>query len=497
MTLGQAQRWVAIGYKADLTSRRTLSSTCRHRCHRLSHRRHDSCGSQITAPCTYSAATAAGGGTSGARSWLGSSLAASFNYGRRRATSTASVAASAPSAATASETTTTTNMSLSAQDLEITVILSSRSSSSSPPSPFRPAATTSEASSSTGSGASTLTIKASHLDPNTGVRRTWSTLRSEQEFSAVGITLRGALRRGSGELVVPPPPGSAPAVFQGYLRRMIDVPLATSVPALYEFLDAPPELTQEPVLHGEIISGDDFGRGRRRFRSADPSKPRTVSSAQRGGDNTPGAAVAGAVVGGLVGGPMGAAIGAVAARAASRRGDGVGDVAKGAGGVADAVIEKAQDIEREYELSSKAKTAAGRAAKVVQKVDTDLAVRKRAKTAATTAVRAAQKAERDFRVRERAGEAAKVAEQTARKAAEAAKKADKDHRLMERAGNALKLVRSKVKSLGLGGGGGVEVWIGAGGGCWSWGEGEGWGCGGIGVLDGGGVRCRGEAGVGV
>ena len=39
---------------------------------------------------------------------------------------------------------------------------------------------------------------------------------------------------------------------------------------------------------------------------------------------------------------MGAAIGAVAARAASRRGDGVGDVAKGAGGVADAVIEKAQ-----------------------------------------------------------------------------------------------------------------------------------------------------------
>lgn len=33
---------------------------------------------------------------------------------------------------------------------------------------------------------------------------------------------------------------------------MIDVPLATSVPALYEFLDAPPELTQEPVLHGEV-----------------------------------------------------------------------------------------------------------------------------------------------------------------------------------------------------------------------------------------------------
>lgn len=44
----------------------------------------------------------------------------------------------------------------------------------------------------------------------------------------------------------------------------------------------------------------------------------------------------------MVGGPLGAAIGAVAARAASKRDDGVGDVAKGAGAVADAAIEKAQ-----------------------------------------------------------------------------------------------------------------------------------------------------------
>lgn len=41
-------------------------------------------------------------------------------------------------------------------------------------------------------------------------------------------------------------------------------------------------------------------------------------------------------------GPLGAAIGAVAARAASKREDGVGDIANGAGAVAEAAIDKAQ-----------------------------------------------------------------------------------------------------------------------------------------------------------
>lgn len=49
-----------------------------------------------------------------------------------------------------------------------------------------------------------------------------------------------------------PPRGSAPAVYQVYLRRLIDIPDATSLPALYEFLDTPAELVQEPVLFGEV-----------------------------------------------------------------------------------------------------------------------------------------------------------------------------------------------------------------------------------------------------
>lgn len=97
-----------------------------------------------------------------------------------------------------------------------------------------------------------------------------------------------------------------------------------------------------------------MGRGgkAKSFRSADPNDPRTASSSYSarnnnlgGGtssSNKSGATVAGAVVGGIMGGPVGAAIGAVAARAASGRDDGVGNVAKGAGAVADAAMLKAQ-----------------------------------------------------------------------------------------------------------------------------------------------------------
>ncbi len=85
------------------------------------------------------------------------------------------------------------------------------------------------------------------------------------------------------------------------------------------------------------------------YRSANPDDPRTASSYPGGnpagggkGKSKSGATVAGAVVGGLVAGPLGAAIGALTVRAASGREDGVGEVAKGAGAVADAAMEKAQ-----------------------------------------------------------------------------------------------------------------------------------------------------------
>ena len=100
-----------------------------------------------------------------------------------------------------------------------------------------------------------------------------------------------------------------------------------------------------------ISSGDDgdndfLKRRGKRFRSADPSAPRSLRMGQTYGpqdemDRRTGAAVAGAVGGWIVGGPVGAAIGAVAVRAASRRKDGVGEVAKGAGAVADAALDKA------------------------------------------------------------------------------------------------------------------------------------------------------------
>ncbi|CBJ27131.1 hypothetical protein Esi_0055_0104 [Ectocarpus siliculosus] len=336
-------------------------------------------------------------------------------------------------------------MSLAAEGLDVWVVSDDG----------RTAATTYSGSSSSGGGGGggtkLLSIQASYVELGTGTRRTWTASRSEKDFFALGVTLMGKLAGSAADAKVPgpPPEGSSPAVFEVYLRRLIDVPVVTSLPALYEFLDAPPDLVQEPVLFGEVVD-DDFGGGRaKRYRSANPDDPRTASSSSAYGNdvdgNKSGATVAGAVVGGLVAGPVGAAIGAMAARAASGREDGVGNVAKGAGAVADAAMEKAQALEREFELSRKAKTAAGKAKQAVQKVDTDYSVRHRAKEAARRTARAAQKTTKDLRVTERAAEAAKATEQAARKAAEAARKADKEHRIRERATNAFRRVRSKVK----------------------------------------------------
>lgn len=99
-----------------------------------------------------------------------------------------------------------------------------------------------------------LTIKASHVDPDTGTRRTWMATRSEKDFFALGVTLMGQLGGSTLERRVPSPPpeGSSPAIYQVYLRRLIGLPDATTLPVLYEFLDTPSELVQEPVLFGEV-----------------------------------------------------------------------------------------------------------------------------------------------------------------------------------------------------------------------------------------------------
>lgn len=74
-------------------------------------------------------------------------------------------------------------------------------------------------------------------------------------------------------------------------------------------------------------------------------------------------------------------------------------------------LKTGRDLEKEFEISRKARRAARNAAQTVRKVDSDLNVRQRAREAAKRAVRAAQKADKDLRVRERASGAAKTAEQ--------------------------------------------------------------------------------------
>lgn len=106
-----------------------------------------------------------------------------------------------------------------------------------------------------GPSSTTLIIQASYIDPDTRIRRSWTANRSEQDFFALGVNVIGALGGEEEKLPGPPRMGSSPAVFEGYLRRLVDANLVTSLPAFYSFIDAPQDLiAQDPVLIGEVYS---------------------------------------------------------------------------------------------------------------------------------------------------------------------------------------------------------------------------------------------------
>jgi hypothetical protein len=112
-------------------------------------------------------------------------------------------------------------------------------------------------------------------------------------------------------------------------------------PEVYEFLDAPPEAVEQPipveVLDAEWKEADNVRRtGPDRRESTEKS-----------------AAVAGAVIGGIVGGPLGAVLGGLGASAASKRSDSFGEVARGAGKLADDVATAGKDIDKEYHITEK------------------------------------------------------------------------------------------------------------------------------------------------
>lgn len=88
-----------------------------------------------------------------------------------------------------------------------------------------------------------LRVEAWRMDVRTGKSRTWSSRRSEEDFTRLGLALRGVL--GPDNVPAPPLPSSSPAVLEGYLGRLLQVPGAVN--AVYEFLEE-----KEPVLQGEV-----------------------------------------------------------------------------------------------------------------------------------------------------------------------------------------------------------------------------------------------------
>ncbi|CAM9770726.1 unnamed protein product [Discosporangium mesarthrocarpum] len=230
------------------------------------------------------------------------------------------------------------------------------------------------------------------LETESGVRRTWTVKRTDIEFESLNDVLLAEMGLG----VLPPLPTSRADALHVYLRGLLENPRVMSNPAIYEFLEAPPDSVTEPVLKAEVVSGD---VSQKRFRSADPLSHRAGPKSE---SSPGGAAVAGAVLGGLLAGPLGAVLGGVAGSRAVGRDDSIGDVVKTAGAAADVAIDAARKLEREYDVSGKAGKAARTAKNAVQRVDQEYQVRKRAGETAKNAVKAVRKMDEDFRVREKA-----------------------------------------------------------------------------------------------
>ncbi|CAN0017452.1 unnamed protein product, partial [Choristocarpus tenellus] len=244
---------------------------------------------------------------------------------------------------------------------------------------------------SAGSSFGGYRVEASLISPTTGLRRAWTVHRTDYEFD----TLNGILVNEFGSGLLPPLPSQRASALEYYLRRLLKTPRVVADPILREFLDVPADVSDGPALFAEVVTGDMEGVN---LPSADPTKPRIVHNDKRG---TPGPAVAGAVVGALLGGPFGALMGSLAGSAAAGRDDTVGEVAKSAGAVADAALEKARQLEREYSVSERAGQAARKAVTAAQRVDREYNVRQKASRAAQKAKEAAQRVDDEFNIREK------------------------------------------------------------------------------------------------
>jgi hypothetical protein len=100
-------------------------------------------------------------------------------------------------------------------------------------------------------------------------RRTWSAVRSEDDFLAFSAVLHRSL-----SVELPPASVTASAeTLERYMHDLLQSSIVLAAPELYSFLDAPPDVAEEPVLVGEVIADDDWQQGRR-VRSGDASRER-------------------------------------------------------------------------------------------------------------------------------------------------------------------------------------------------------------------------------
>eukprot|EP00611_Tribonema_gayanum_P024203 TRINITY_DN5288_c0_g1_i1.p1 TRINITY_DN5288_c0_g1~~TRINITY_DN5288_c0_g1_i1.p1 ORF type:complete len:224 (+),score=59.70 TRINITY_DN5288_c0_g1_i1:45-674(+) len=170
-----------------------------------------------------------------------------------------------------------------------------------------------------------------------GMRRTWSVVRSDAQFAALSDAISAARA-------------------------------ALASPDLYAFLAAPPDVVEEPVLIGEVVDEDSWTE--RRVRSADPDAGRDPGRQS--------ASLAGAVIGAVLGGPVGAVIGAVATPGLAQREDTLGEIAKTAGRATEDILDRAKEVDKEFDVRGRVKRGARVAYSAAREIDKSLGLTRKA-----------------------------------------------------------------------------------------------------------------------
>mmetsp|Transcript_20802 Transcript_20802/g.30811 ORF Transcript_20802/g.30811 Transcript_20802/m.30811 type:complete len:293 (-) Transcript_20802:65-943(-) len=187
----------------------------------------------------------------------------------------------------------------------------------------------------------TYKISADLVDQN-GTRRTWTVVRSENQFFMLHKSLSDNFIRSS----IPKLPNFPDSMLiEDFIYNLINNRYVMTNPEFFDFIGVPSDVVEEPVLVGEVIDGKSWDG--KRMKSATPSNEKEL--------NLNSARIAGAFIGGAIGGPVGAMIGAVTVPSLSKRDGTIGDIAKNATKTTEEILGRAKEVDDEFQIKERVK----------------------------------------------------------------------------------------------------------------------------------------------